>query len=127
MNVLDENLMDSQSQLLRSWHIKVHRIGHEIGFLGMKDENIISLLHQLRSATFFTRDLGFYERSLCHPSYCIVCLAVGQHEVASFIRRFLKHPAFNSYSKRKGMVIRVTHIGMRMWQLHNEREIDLTW
>ncbi len=127
MNVLDENLMDSQFQLLRSWRIKAHRIGHEIGSLGMKDDGIISLLHQLRSATFFTRDLGFYEQSLCHPNYCIVCLAVDQHEVASFIRRFLKHPALNTYSKRKGKVVRATHIGMRIWQLHAEKEEVLIW
>ncbi len=52
MNVLDETIMDSQFQLLRSWSIKAHRIGHEIGSLGMKDEDIIPLLHQLRSAAF---------------------------------------------------------------------------
>jgi hypothetical protein len=38
MNILDENIMESQSQVLRGWHIKVQRIGHEVGFLGMKDE-----------------------------------------------------------------------------------------
>jgi hypothetical protein len=28
----------------------------------MKDDEIIPLLHSLRRPTFFTRDLGFYER-----------------------------------------------------------------
>lgn len=114
MNILDENIIESQIQLLRSWRIKAHRIGHEIGSPGMKDEAILPLLHQLRFATFFTRDLGFYEKNFCHPNYCIVSLTVGQNEVASFIRRFLKHPAWHTQNKRKGKVVRLTHTGMRI-------------
>ena len=30
----------------------------------MKDEAIIPFLHELRDTTFFTRDLGFYDRKL---------------------------------------------------------------
>ena len=101
MNILDENIIESQIQLLRSWRIKAHRIGHEIVLPGMKDEAILPLLHQLRFATFFTRDLGFYEKKFCHPNYCIVSLTVGQNEVASFIRRFLKHPALHTQTKEK--------------------------
>jgi hypothetical protein len=69
MNVLDENIPDSQRQLLRSWRIRVHQIGYEIGRLGMKDEEIITLLHKLTPVTFFTRDLGFYHPRLCHNNH----------------------------------------------------------
>lgn len=93
----------------------------------MKDEAILPLLHRSRSVTFFTRDLGFYEKNFCHPNYSIVTLTVGQYEVASFIRRFLKHPALRTQSKRKGKVVRVTHTGMRIWQLHAEKEEELAW
>ncbi|CAG0989436.1 hypothetical protein METP3_02555 [Methanosarcinales archaeon] len=127
MNILDENIMESQAQVLRGWHIKVQRIGHEVGFLGMKDEEIIPLLHQLRFPTFFTRDLGFYERSLGHSNYCIVCLSVCQHEVASFIRRFLKHPTFDNNRKRIGKVVHISHIGIRIWHLHAEKEEKIAW
>ncbi len=127
MNVLDENIPESQRQLLRSWRIQVRRIGHEIGSIGMADEAIISLLHQLRLATFFTRDLGFHESGLCHPNYCLVCMAVDQYELASFIRRFLQHPAFNTHNKRMGKVIRVSHAGIRIWQLHANKEEELEW
>lgn len=127
MNILDENIPESQRQLLRSWRIQVRQIGHEIGKRGMKDEAIIPLLHRFRSVTFFTRDIGFYESKLCHANYCLVCLAVSQYEVASFIRRFLHHPAFNTRTKRMGKVIRVTHLGMRIWQLHAEKEEKLEW
>jgi hypothetical protein len=127
MNALDENIPDSQRQLLRSWRIRVRQIGHEIGRQGMDDDEIIPLLHQIGSVTFFTRDLGFYHRDLCYTNYCLVCLAVGQYEVASFIRRFLRHPALNTQAKRMGKVIRVTHTGMRMWQLHAEKEEEMAW
>lgn len=50
--------------------------GHEIGRQGMKDEEIIPLLHKLHRATFFTRDLGFYKRHLLHPNYCLVRVIV---------------------------------------------------
>ena len=127
MNVLDENIPDSQRQLLRSWRIKVRQIGYEIGRRGMKDEEIISLLHQIGPVTFLTRDLGFYHRRLCHANYCLVCLAVGQYEAASFIRRLLRYPALNTRAKRMGKVVQVSHGGIRMWQLHVEEEEELTW
>lgn len=127
MNILDENIPESQRQLLRSWRIQTKQIGHEIGRQGMNDEEIIPLLHKLHQTTFFTRDLGFYKHQLCHKNYCLVTLAVGQYEVASFIRRFLQHPKFNTKIKRMGRVIRVTHIGMQIWQLHAEKEEKLKW
>ncbi len=127
MNLLDENIPDSQRQLLRSWRIRVHQIGHEVGRQGIKDEEIISLLHGFAPATFFTRDLGFYDRNLCHDSYCLVCLAVGQYEVASFVRRFLRHSSFNTRAKRMGKVIRLSHAGMRIWQIHAEKQEEIGW
>jgi len=127
MNVLDENIPDSQRLLLRSRRIQVSQIGHEISRQGIKDEEIIPLLHKLRSVTFFTRDVGFYDRRLCHDDYCLVCLSVGQYETASFIRRFLKHRNFNTKAKRMGKVIRVTHLGFQIWEIHSEKEINIRW
>jgi hypothetical protein len=127
MNILDENIPDSQRLLLRSWRIKVFQIGHEVSHQGIKDEDIIPLLHRLRTVTFFTRDMGFYHRHVCHIDYCLVCLSVGQYEVASFIRRFLRHPSFNTKAKRIGKVIRLTHLGLHVWRLHAEREETIDW
>jgi len=127
MNILDENIPESQKQLLRSWHIHIRQIGYEVGHKGMKDEEIISFLHQLHKSTFFTRDLGFYERRLCHFNYCVVCLAAGQYETASFIRRFLQHQIFGIQANRMGIVVRASHIGMKVWRLHAEREEEVKW
>ena len=48
MNILDENIPESQRQLLRSWRIRVQQIGHELGRPGMKDEENIPLLNHVR-------------------------------------------------------------------------------
>ena len=127
MNILDENIPDSQRLLLKSWRIRVSQIGHEVGRQGLKDEAIIPLLHKLDHVTFFTRDKGFYDRRLCHADYCLVCLIVGQYEVASFIRHFLRHPSFNTSAKRMGKVIRLKHVGFQIWQQNAEKETDVQW
>lgn len=127
MIILDENIPDSQRQLLQSWRIHIRQIGHEVGHKGIKDEGIILLLHKLHKVTFFTRDFDFYNQNLCHPNYCLVCLAVGQYEAASFIRRFLHYPKFNTQRNRMGMVSRVSHMGIRLWRLHAEIEEKLKW
>lgn len=127
MNILDENVIDSQRSQLRSWHIAVRQIGYEIGWKGMKDREIIPLLHQVNGVTFFTRDSDFYNPKLCYASYALVFLDVRKQEVALFVRRLLRHPAFNTKAKRMGKVIRVSHIGLSLWQLHHRTEAHLEW
>ncbi len=127
MNILDENILNDQRYYLRNWKIHVRQIGHEISRHGIKDEEIIPLLHQLGAVTFFTRDFGFYQRNLCHSRYCLVCLAIEEDEVASFIYRFLKHSEFNTKAKRMGKVIRVSHNVIRMWKLNDDKEYELAW
>jgi hypothetical protein len=94
----------------------------------MKDrEQVIPLLHSLNRPVLLTRDLGFYDKELRHPGYCIVCLAVGPNEAASYIRRFLRQPAFGSKRNRMGKVVRVSQIGIRAWQFGSEDEIEIGW
>ncbi len=52
MNILDENVPESQRQLLRSWRIRVSQIGDDVGRKGMKDEAIIPLLHSFEVQLF---------------------------------------------------------------------------
>ena len=75
MNVLDENILESQRQLLRNWRIAVRQIGHELGRKGMADEEIIPFLLRLQRPTLFTRDHGFFRADLVHKDYCLVRLA----------------------------------------------------
>jgi hypothetical protein len=127
VNVLDENIVESQRQLLRSWRIRVRQIGHEVGRAGMLDDEIISLLQGLRGVTFFTRDLRFYGAKNCSENYCMVCLAVSQHEAAVFLRRILRHPALDTRAKRMGKVVRAAHMGIRLWSRSSTEEIELRW
>jgi hypothetical protein len=100
MNILDENILDSQRQILQGWRIRVYQIVYEVSRKGIRDEEIIPFLLEQHRPTFFTRDLGFYDRKLCHLHYCLVCLAVGQYEVAAFVRRLLGHAEFKTQAKR---------------------------
>ena len=127
MNILDENFPEGEKRILQSWHIAVRQIGVDIGHSGMKDIEIITLLHTLRRTTFFTLDFDFYKRELCHPRYCLVYLEVDQKEAAAFARRFLRHPQFNTEAKRMYSVVRVAITGLRVWRLTKHNPIDLGW
>lgn len=127
MNVLDENVPESQRLLLRGWHISVRQIGLDIARKGIQDDEIIPLLLHLRRPTFVTRDFDFYKPGLRHARYCLAFMDVGQYEVASFARRLLQHPMFETEAKRLGSVIRVHHTGMAAWQLGHEREQHYPW
>ena len=59
MNILDENIIDSQRHRLRQWRIAVRHLGYDVGRQGMKDQEIIALLHRVRRPTFLTRDEDF--------------------------------------------------------------------
>lgn len=93
----------------------------------MKDKEIISLLHELRRPTFFTRDDDFYDIRLCHAKYCLVYLDVRKDEVAVFIRRTLRHREFNTESKRMGSVIRVSHAGLMVWRFRVREQSRYNW
>jgi hypothetical protein len=127
MILLDENFPESQGKLLRSWRIRPQQIGYELGRKGMKDKEIIPLLHQLRHPTFFTLDDDFYKRRLCHAGYCLVFVGVDQYESASFVRRLLRHKQFNTQAKRMGTVVRISDIGILVWYLHAEEERFFEW
>jgi len=125
--VLDENFPESQRQLLRGWRIPIRQIGYEVGRKGMKDDEVIPFLHTLSRPTFFTLDLGFYRRNLCHAGYCLACMNVWQYEAAVFVRRLLCHVYFKTKAKRMGTTIRAHHDGISIWHLHAEKETHLDW
>lgn len=84
--------------------------------MGIKDAEIIPLLHTIRRVTFFTQDKGFGNPALCHPAYCLVWLDVRPDDAALYLRRLLRHPRFNTQRKRMGLVIRVQHDRVRFCQ-----------
>lgn len=127
MIILDENIILSEIQLLEGWGVRVRQIGYEVGYKGMKDSEIITLLQGLNRATFFTRDRDFYYRHLCHANYCLVNLSVDKNQAANFIRRVLKHSSLNTQGKRMGKVIRLTTERLQIWRLHIQAQEQLFW
>lgn len=127
MNVLDENISIIQRRLLKDWHIPIRHIGYEIGRKGMKDDEIIPFLLTLHHPTFFTLDWDYFKRSLGHARYCLVYLDVRQDEIATFIRRLLRHPEFDTQAKRMGAIIRLSHTGLAVWRFHAEQEVHYDW
>jgi hypothetical protein len=115
MNVLDENLAAQQCVLLRAWRIPFRQIGRHLSAHGALDENLIPLLHRLPQPTFFTHDKDFFRASLCHSHYAAVYLDVSDAVAAEFIRRFLRHPTFDTTAKRLGIVAKVQISGVQFW------------
>ncbi|HMC88886.1 MAG TPA: hypothetical protein VKI17_05030 [Gemmataceae bacterium] len=127
MTILDEDIPEDQYQLLRDWRLPVRRIGVDVGRLGMKDRDILSLLHSLDRPTFFTLDHGFCKRGLCHAGYCLVHLDVEEERAAEFIRRTLRHRELNARAKRMVAVLRVRSGGIALWRLHARRIVRWSW
>ncbi len=127
MIVLDENVIENQAQLLRSWRVPIRQIGRDVGRQGMQDDELIPLFHSLSRVTFFSRDLRFYTREIPHANYCLVVLAVEQQETAFFVRRFLKHPNFNAAQKRMGLIVQAGHSGLRVRTLNQPGDVTISW
>ena len=106
MNLLDENIRHDQSEQLRKWRMPFRFLIRELAQPGIQDPDIIPLLHRGKRPTLFTHDQDYFKRSLIHPAYCLVWLDLYDGDVALFIRRFLRHPDFNSHAKRMGKIIR---------------------
>ncbi len=127
MIILDENIPESQWQLLRSWRLRALLIGRDLSEKGIKDDRLTKFLREQNRPTFFSRDEGFYDRRLCHAGYCLVYLAVRPNESALFVRRLLRSPHFKVRAQRLGAVIRVSSAGLQLWRLREARETTLAW
>jgi hypothetical protein len=127
LNLLDENFPYDQRVLLRGWNIPFREIGRDKGQFGVKDDNILPLLHRQRKVTFFTLDEDFYRRDFCHPAYAILWLDVVPDDGAHYMRRFIKHPSFNSIAKRMGVVARAHHNGIHFWRRNAHRLQIAAW
>lgn len=127
MNVLDENIPDGQRALLRSKRIALRQIGEDLGWKGMKDDEIIPLLHQLDQPTFFTLDGDFYDPRFCHAGYCLAYLDVEEEIVAEYVRRLLRHRELNTKAKRMGSILRISPTGLARRRIRQEHEELFSW
>lgn len=127
MNVLDENFPEHQRPRLKEWHIPFRQIGQEIARSGVKDPDIIRLLHRRRGVTLFTQDQDFFDAALGHAGYGLVWLDVRVDDAAFFLRRFLNHPRFRTKAARMGIVARVHPHGIHFWQRKRAALQSVKW
>ena len=127
MLVLDENLPDGQQQLLRKARIRFRVIGIDVGASGTQDENLIPLLHRLARPTFFSLDRNFYRPVWANTNYCLAWLDVKDDRAAEFIRRFLRHPLFDTQAKRMGKVVRVHTGALVAWEFGKRVPNSFVW
>jgi len=113
--------------LLREWRIHFRVIGAEVSFSGALDENLIPVLHRLPQPTFVTLDRDFHRSHLAHGRYCLAWLDVRNRLAADFIRRFLRHPLFDTQAKRMGVVARVHPDGIEFWQTDRRSLLSAPW
>lgn len=116
MILLDENFPEDQLPLLRQWRVPFRQIGDSVAWTGVQDDQILTVLHRLQSATLFTLDRDFYRREFCHAAYGIVFLDVAADDAAEYVRRVLRHEKFNTVAKRLGLVARAHHEGLEHWR-----------
>jgi hypothetical protein len=91
------------------------------------DADIIPLLHRLAQPTFFTHDVDFFERGLCHRNYALIWLDLSPIDAARYIRAFLRHPEFDTNAKRLGKVIRVHPDGLTLFDSPNGKPKHAAW
>jgi hypothetical protein len=127
MNLLDENIPSEQFELLKAHGIRCRVLGQDFGQLSIADENIVRLLHLLKTPTLFTRDKDFFKRELCHRGYCLVWLDAAPEEAAMFVRRFLRHPRFKTKGDRMGIVARVHHDAVEFWRIGRQKIESVDW
>lgn len=127
MNVLDENIAEGQVRELTRLGVRFRKVGVDFSRLGVLDQEIMPLLHQLPRPTFFTRDQDFYRPTLRHSRYCLVWLNVTIRDTATCIRRLLRHPLFDTEAKRLGHVIRASPSGLRYWMPNEQEEQSASW
>ena len=127
MLVLDENITRGAEHLLREWRIRPRVVGDHFLPEDADDENIIPLLHRLAQPTFFTHDVDFYRRELQHAGYALIWLDLPPTEAARYIRAFLRHPDFDTHTKRLGKVVRVHSDGLTFFDSRHGRAKQVAW
>lgn len=127
MLVLDENISVLEREKLRAMRLRARAIGETLAAFGTDDADLIPVLHRLPSPTFFTHDSDFLRRDWWHAGYALVWLDLPDDEAASYIRRFLRHPAFKTAAQRMGCVARVHPGGVDVWRSRHGETEHVTW
>ena len=127
MLVLDENLPEEEKLRIKKFVNSVKQIGDDLEISGIKDNEIIKLLHQLKKPTFVTLDSDFFKPDLRHKNYCLIFITVRFFETAKYLRPFLKLEQFNTIAKRIGKVIQISADKIIYWELNSVEMKKISW
>lgn len=127
MTLLDENSLRSQREFLEARRLPDRKVGSDWGRPGMTDGDILTELRGARQVTFFTRDADFYQRSLCHPAYCLAVTAAPAEQLASYATRLLRHRGFRTHALRMAKVLRLQPSGIVYWVRDSNLESFEVW
>jgi len=124
-HVLDEQVGNQHYRVLQRW-ISIAKIGDGFGWKSMQDDEVRRELHG-SGKTFHTQDKGYYYPKHRHRTYCLVHYDVEDDELVTYIRRFLRHPQFNTHARRMGKVVRVTGQYIEVWSLNSDNREIIEW
>ncbi|MBI2946681.1 MAG: hypothetical protein HYY23_03485 [Verrucomicrobia bacterium] len=127
MFLIDENVSELEVLRLRKAGVRVRLIGKDVANIGDLDENLIPVLLRLKQPVLFTQDQDFFQFRWLHADYALVWLDTRPTEVAEHVRRFLRHPHFDSQAKRMGTVMRVRASGIQYWRIGNRNLLRVGW
>lgn len=127
MFVMDENVSELEILRLRKAGIRVRLIGEEVARIGDADENLLTILLQLKKPVLFTQDKDFFQFRWVHHDYALVWLDVHPNVVADYVQDFLLHSEFDTQAKRMGIVARIRASGIRYWRGKNRRLQQAKW
>ena len=127
MNVLDENIRDTQADYLRKIGLACRKIGSDLAARGTSDSDIIPLLLELKRPTFFTHDSDFWDARLCHSGYCLAYLEIKPRDAAGYIRRFLRHASFDTAGARMGKVVHIQTSGIAYYVAGSRKTHVARW
>ena len=77
MYLLDENITKDQRELLKKWRFRVKQVGIDFENKGIKDEQIITLLQQIKGVLFITRDIDFSKKNFV-ISIIVLCFLMSK-------------------------------------------------
>ena len=128
--ILDEQLnRDRVLEPLLNW-ITVQKLEDLRPSEVIKDDRIPLLLHELKQPTFVTIDVGFWNRNLLDPNYCILYFALQdqqQSQLPDMLRRLLRIIKFKTKDIRMGKIAKVSTRSIEYWQWNTPERHHLLW
>lgn len=89
----------------------------------IKDDCIPFLLRELKQPTFVTINVGFWNKNLVDPNYCILYFSLQdnqQAQTSKLLRQFLHQKEFKTKAIHKGKIAKVGTTGIDYWQWNSQ-------